>query len=145
MIKKKNIQLFEIIITSILIGLIWTIQVVHYPSFLYVGTNDYNAFHTFHMGAISLIAAPLMIFEVLFAFLSLKLKIYKGPKTTFSVFLILILIWLTTFFVTVPIHNQLLVTKNEQLIHKLVLMNWIRTFLWTLKLFILVKNDNVRK
>jgi hypothetical protein len=145
MISQKSSQLFEIIITSILVGLIWTIQVVHYPSFLYVGTNDYMAFHNFHMGAITLIATPLMIMEVLFAFLSLKFHNYQSSKTTFCVFFILIAIWLTTFFITVPIHNQLLVTKNEQFIHKLVLMNWIRTFLWTLKLFILVKNDNVRK
>lgn len=43
------------------------------------------------------------------------------------------LIWLSTFLIQVPIHQQLAKGKDLGLIDRLVRTNWIRTILWTLK------------
>ena len=60
-----------------LVGLIWTIQVVHYPSFSYVDNDHYIDFQHFHMRAITYIVMPLMLFELAFEIYRLsKLIIY---------------------------------------------------------------------
>jgi hypothetical protein len=49
-----------------------------------------------------------------------------------SIFLIII-IWLSTFGLQVPIHKQLQTGKDEACIKRLVTTNWIRTIAWSLK------------
>jgi len=46
---------------------------------------------------------------------------------------LVLLIWLSTFLIQVPIHNQLGIGKDSFLIKRLVQTNWIRTILWTSK------------
>jgi hypothetical protein len=48
-------------------------------------------------------------------------------------FAVVALIWLVTFFVQVPLHNQLSDGYDESTVHKLINTNWIRTALWSLK------------
>lgn len=133
----KNAVLAELIITSILVGLIWVIQVLTYPSFEFVGVDNYTDYHRFHVAAITPLVAPLMIFEFIFS--SYNLYLLNYPKF-WSIFLILliIIIWIATAFFSVPIHNQLVLSKDIFLIKKLVFSNWIRTSLWTLRLFVLI-------
>jgi hypothetical protein len=50
----------------------------------------------------------------------------------FSGFLVFI-VWLSTFGLQVPIHNQLQTGKEDLLIKRLVTTNWIRTAAWSLK------------
>lgn len=44
-----------------------------------------------------------------------------------------LLIWLSTFLIQVPLHNALGVEKDTEAIRRLVQTNWIRTILWTVK------------
>lgn len=133
---KLKIQIIEIIITSILVGLIWTIQLVHYPSFAYVGPNEYVSFHSFHVAAITPFVGSLMIFEFVCFLLSMKYGVYKLFNQGLVVLILLMIIWGTTLFVSVPTHNQLLLGKSDLLITRLVTTNWIRTIAWSLKLAI---------
>ncbi len=43
------------------------------------------------------------------------------------------IVWLSTFVLQVPIHNQLKTGKENMLIRRLVATNWIRTAAWSLK------------
>ncbi len=118
------------VVTSILFGLILTIQLVHYPSFKYVSREAFFDFHKFHKMSISVIVIPAMLLEIVIAgFLSL----YVQDALDHLNFLLVVIIWLSTFFISVPLHNHLTLKKTDFLIHKLVLTNWIRTLSWKAK------------
>ncbi len=115
-----------------LVGLIWTIQVVHYPSFRFVDKKKYDDFQQFHMSAVTFVVMPVMVIE-LFSGLVLTLTLYKNIWFVLS-FLTLLFIWAWTFFVNVPIHSKLIHDSSDDLIKSLVRSNWPRTVGWCLKL-----------
>lgn len=120
--------LTQIFCCFFLTGLIWVIQLVHYPSFEFVD-GAFVDFHRFHSQRISWIVIPLMLVELASAMaLAAENPSHYGLNA-----LGVALIWLSTFFLSVPIHNQLVDGKNQELIAQLVLSNWPRTVLWTLR------------
>jgi hypothetical protein len=134
----KILILSEFICTSMLTGLIWTIQLINYPQLRLVGENEFRPFHFFHMNAITPLVAPLMILELFFCAINFIQHNFSSQYSYLSFFL-LCCIWGTTFFLSVPLHEKILLkNKNMKLINKLVLTNWIRTAGWTLKLFLLI-------
>ena len=54
--------------TFVMVGIIWIVQLVHYPSFAFVDVTRYIEFQTFHERNISFIVVPLMVVEALCAF-----------------------------------------------------------------------------
>lgn len=126
----------EIFITFFLTGLIWTIQRVHYPSFIYIDNKDYLDFQYFHMRRITQIVAPLMLTE-------LALSLVNLYKSSFEALFIIntalvVLIWLNTFFWNIPLHKKLTLKKEPLIIKELVISNWPRTILWTIKSLLLL-------
>lgn len=124
-----DLSTINLCISWALFGLIWVIQLVHYPTFEFVDSTNFLAFHQHHTKTITLIVMPLMLGELGLSiyFVKQQSSIYLGP-------LILVgLIWLSTFFIQVPIHHTLGAGKDSFLIQKLVNTNWIRTILWTIK------------
>ena len=53
-------------------------------------------------------------------------------------FVLILSLWLVTFFISVPLHNKLGQARHEQIIQKLIGTNWIRTLLWTLRTLIIL-------
>ena len=64
MLPNNFVLLGHLIFTSIMTGVIWVIQIVHYPSFHFIEKESYTAFQKFHMNSISLIVVPVMILEL---------------------------------------------------------------------------------
>ena len=131
-------ELFNVhlIVTSAIVGVIWMVQLVHYPSFLYVDKNKYKLFQEFHMSRIGFIVVPLMTVELITG--ALLLIIYKLSNIYFfSSILLLVGIWFLTAIVFTRIHSKLLNGYSEKLIHDLVSFNWIRTIMWTTRLVLL--------
>jgi len=63
------------------------------------------------------------------------LVVRSGFNGDWSIPFVLILIaWISTFFIQIPIHNRLEDGKDDQQIQKLISSNWIRTVCWTAKL-----------
>ena len=114
--------------------LIWLIQIVHYPSFRYIDAAQFSDFHHHHTNMITLIVLPLMLCELM----NVLWISYKVGFSSIFILLsaIVILIWLTTFLVSVPLHNQMVQFKNAVAIEKLISTNWVRTILWTAKVTI---------
>lgn len=114
-----------------LMGLIWTIQLVHYPSFHFVDKNGFSEFHSFHNRRISFLVVPFMITELITS------GLLWWNDEVFSLnaigFYIVCLIWLSTFLLSVPNHAKLAKGKDDSVINSLVNTNWVRTVLWTLK------------
>ena len=125
------IDLILLAVSWALVGLIWTIQLVHYPSFAYIEPTEFSAFHQHHTTSIALIVLPLMVAE-------LGLSTYLAYQHAFRwnyllPLIIVIAIWASTFFISVPIHNLLATLKDDVNIQELVHTNWTRTLLWTAK------------
>ena len=136
MLPNNFVLLGHLIFTSIMTGVIWVIQIVHYPSFHFIEKELYTAFQKFHMNKISIIVIPIMLAELITGVMLFLDKSSKSPFLIIS-FVILVLIWLITGVFFSKAHNELIAGYQELVINQLVAMNWIRTLLWTLRLLLL--------
>ena len=117
-------------------GLIWTIQLVHYPLFLKVGPDHFVDYEHEHTTKISYLVIPSMITELA---TGIFLAVSNGITSIYGLlFLLLSLIWLSTFSLQVPLHNALNHSYDPEKIRRLVNTNWIRTLAWTLRSLILL-------
>ena len=58
------IFLLNLVLSLFAVGLIWTIQLVHYPSMKYIPEDRFTEYHNFHSMRISILAMPLMFTEM---------------------------------------------------------------------------------
>ncbi len=124
----------NLISTWYMVGLIWMVQVVHYPLFARVGQKDYVQYQKLHQDWITPIVGVPMIVELLTAILLLR---YAAKGTSLMLVWIalglLIVIWLSTAFLQVPCHHQLSQAFDADAHRRLVSTNWVRTAAWTLR------------
>jgi hypothetical protein len=118
-----------------LVILIWMIQILIYPSFLYYSDDVFIKAMRAHQRKMTLIVFPLMMSELILSIY--HVFNYRSLYAMVSLFLV-ILIWLSTIFIQMPIHERLLINKNQSEIYALIKTNWIRTVLWSIKLLILI-------
>ena len=131
-----NFLFLLIIINSILVGVILMTQILSYPLLLKLSKSDFYDYYNSYTKRISFIVIPLMIFEVL---LSIILNTILNNFYLFASNILLLVIWGSTFFIQVPIHNKLSSNHSYSLINKLIFTNWIRTIAWIFKLMTLIK------
>ena len=118
--------------TFYMTGLIWMVQVVHYPLFAKVGTEQYVPYQTSHQTLTTIVVGPPMLIELLTAALLLWLRPVAVPLWLVVVGLILlILIWISTACIQVPCHEKLTRGFDANVHARLVISNWIRTIGWT--------------
>ena len=122
--------------TLALFGLIWFVQIVHYPLHALVGPVEFPRYEAEHATRTGYIAAPLMILE-LATTAAILLPRFRPPSVpalgAWLGFVLVLLLWLSTFFIQVPLHNRLHRTRDGRALQLLVRTNWIRTLLWTLR------------
>lgn len=114
-----------------MLGLIWFVQLVHYPLFAEVGSGRFVAYEQQHTRRTSWVTAPIMLLELGTA----VLLVYYHQRTGFYWLNLagVTLLWLSTFFIQVPLHNRLIRVYDAGAIKKLVQTNWIRTVIWTVR------------
>jgi hypothetical protein len=127
------ISALHILSTFFLTGLIWTIQWLHYPGFKFSDLEQWGEYHRFHSSRITMIVFPMMFLELMTGFM---LLIDKQNTIMGINLLTILLIWASTIFISVPIHTLLANQFSLDEIQNLVLTNWIRTFLWTIRSFV---------
>jgi len=116
-------------VTAALAGLIWVVQVVHYPLFAAVGPDEFTRYEQRHRARITILVGPLMAVEGLAA---LALVLAPGDRTLPMLGLGLLgAIHASTVCLQVPLHEQLSRHYDGRLIARLVRTNWIRTIGWT--------------
>jgi hypothetical protein len=125
----------ELIFTLVMTGLIWSVQIFHYPIFPFVDRNRSTLFCQFHVKRISYLVVPLMIVELVLALLMIFSEINRLSIINLT---LLTLTWLITFIVSAPIHVRLQSNFNEQNIKNLILTNWPRTLLWSTRSLVLI-------
>ena len=123
----------------VMTGLIWFVQIVHYPLFASVGADGFSRYETKHSQLTSFVVGPPMLIE---AATSIAL-VFAGPHgpgrhelPLWAVVAGLVLvgvIWLSTAIILIPCHARLEVGFHGNTHRRLVNGNWIRTAAWTLR------------
>ncbi len=126
----------HLIATSIMVGVIWVIQLVHYPSFHFIELKQYTTFQRFHMSRISYVVVPAMLTE-LFTLIFLIIFMDKIDTLVTVSGLLLIIIWLMTAVFFSGVHQKLTSGYDKNVVNSLVKLNWGRTLLWTLRLLLI--------
>ena len=130
-----SVYIVQLTTSLFMSGLIWLVQLVHYPAFRYVNSEKFVDFEKFHTSKISLIVVPIMIIELV----SGVMLYWYYKSDFFTLILILIaLIWLVTMIFSIPSHQVLSERKCEKAINRLIITNWLRTWLWSVKSVILI-------
>lgn len=133
------VLLINLFSTFAMTGIIWLIQLTHYPSFRYVEIKAWPLFHTFHTGSITLVVAPLMMAQLLSSITLLFSPLFLNYKFLLIINLALVcVVFIATAFISVPIHNKMAEFFDSSLIDFLILTNWIRTITWTLNSALLI-------
>ena len=133
------IFLSNLVLAFIAVGLIWTIQLVHYPSMRFIPKERFVEYHNFHSIRISFLAMPLMLTELGTSLMLFYQNYNNAIQTIFLINLVIVvLIWLSTFLIQVPLHNALSKEKQSEKLSKLICTNWIRTILWTARSILMI-------
>ena len=131
--------IIHLIATSVMVGVIWVIQLVHYPSFHFIELKQYTTFQRFHMSRISYVVIPAMLTE-LFTLILFIISTGKIDSLISISGLLLILIWVMTAVFFSGVHQKLTLGYDKVIVDKLVKLNWGRTLLWTIRLFLITAN-----
>lgn len=126
--------LIQVLATWYLVGLIWTIQGVHYPLFSHVERErfaDFEARHTTRMGPLVMPAMLLELFTSVYLVLEPPAQVSTGMAVLGLV--LVVGIWGVTFFLSVPQHRRLSRGYDRAAHHRLVWTNWLRTGAWTVR------------
>ena len=120
--------------TWFMVGLIWFVQIVHYPLMRYVGSGEFVKYEQLHSSLTTWVVGPAMLIEV--ATLA-WLLCFHPPVVSRSWLgasaLLLAIIWISTQAIQVRCHAELC-QRWESAIHaRLVTSNWIRTIAWSLR------------
>ena len=128
----------HLVATLAMAGVIWTIQLVHYPLMARVGRDSFRPYHIGHSARITLLVGPLMLAELgtgVFLLLSPG-ALAMGPLAASMA--LLAVIWVTTALVQVPQHRALGAGYSGPMVRRLVLGNWVRTVAWTARAAVLM-------
>ena len=118
--------------TVFMTGVIWFVQVVHYPSFRGFEKSNFPDLMKQHQHSITIVVLPAMLVEIASAFAALFGSFGRfGTIAVWVNLVALLLIWCFTFFVSVPKHQRLLLGYDTRTIERLISTNWPRTFLWS--------------
>jgi len=128
------VLLAHVAATWMMVGLIWFVQIVHYPLFARVGTNLFAEYEIGHSRWTTWVVGPPMLVEAATALVLLLAK----PEHISSVHLwlgsiLLLIIWLSTALLQAPQHEILTRGFAAEAHRFLVTSNWIRTVAWTLR------------
>lgn len=116
--------------TWALTGLIWFVQVVHYPLLRGVGLSGFASYHEAHSRLTTLVVGPLMLVEAATAIWVAVERPLSAPAAWIGVGLLAV-VWGATFLVSVPRHTLLGAGFDAAVVDSLVATNWIRTMAWS--------------
>ena len=129
----KLLLLVHAAATLFLVGLIWFVQVVHYPLFAQVGSEAFPAYAVSHSQRTTYVVVGPMLVELITALLLVWRGLPAGtPPVLAWVGLGLVgVVWLSTMFLQVPQHSALASGFQPGPWRVLVTSNWLRTVAWT--------------
>jgi hypothetical protein len=118
--------------TLAMTGLIWFVQIVHYPLFASIDRESFSRYHPAHTSRTGFVVIPFMLLEAATALLIVALPGTGVPRVQAGTGLgLLAVVWGSTFLLQVPLHRRLGSGFDAAAIRRLVGTNWVRTITWT--------------
>ena len=128
----ENVLILQLVSTLAMTGIIWFVQIVHYPLFGKVGATSFHAYEQSHLHRTTIVVAPLMLTEAITALVLLWICPITIPlEAVVAGLLLVLLVWASTFFTQVPIHGKLSKSFDAVTHRRLVQWNWVRTIGWS--------------
>lgn len=128
-----SVLLIHAAATWFMVGLIWFVQLVHYPLMAKVSPPAFVDYARAHQRRTSFIVLPVMLIELVTA----GLVVWASDGTDIPLWLALLglgllaVIWLSTFALQVPLHHHLAKGFDATACRRLVGTNWLRTAAWS--------------
>ena len=120
--------------TLYMVGVIWFVQVVHYPLFGMVGADGFVRYSGAHSRRTGYVVGPPMLAEAATAILLLLFRPTGVPALLLWIgAALLAVVWASTALLQVPRHTRLGLGFDEAAHRELVATNWVRTVAWTLR------------
>jgi hypothetical protein len=123
-----TINILRVMVDFGLVVLIWVVQLIIYPGFKFINPNQFNHWHKRYMWLITFVVAPLMFIQA--GLVGYQVAYFPGTLSILSA-MVVVLIWILTFFYAVPVHNRLSLQYEIKDIKLLMRVNWPRTVLWS--------------
>lgn len=118
--------------TFAMVGLIWFVQIVHYPLLGRVGRAGFPKYAQLHQRRTTWVVAPIMMTELATGLWLVVAPLPSLPTwQSWTGLALLAAIWSSTACLQVPLHGRLTVGYDPQAHRWLVHTNWLRTIAWT--------------
>lgn len=130
------IPILHLAVTWYLVGLIWVVQRIVYPAMEYVDPAPDRSVvaERQHCDRMGFVVGPMMLAEGALASWMLLDGISVGRWGLPGLGAVLLLvIWLSTAFIQMPLHSTMLQGPDRIAQRRLVATNWIRTISWSLR------------
>lgn len=108
---------------------LWLVQIIIYPSFKKISKESILSWHKSYQTRVSIIMGPIMLLQMY----QITFDVFHTISSiTIIRFLLLLVSWLLTIAVSVPLHRKIERNKDlEYSIDRLIKTNLPRTFTWT--------------
>ena len=118
--------------TLYMVGVVWFVQVVHYPLFSRVGPEKFSLYSEAHSRLTTYVVGPPMLTEAATALL----LVFRRPEgvplaAALTGLALVVVVWLSTALLQVPHHTTLGSGFDRRAWSGLVLSNWVRTVAWS--------------
>lgn len=133
--------MLNLFFTAMLTGIIWMVQLVHYPGFLHVGREAALDYQRHHRRSMGYLVIPLMLTELALAtwLLFTPMTFIVMEYLNYAAFGLLAVVWFLTFLRAVPLHQTLSKKGYEpETTRKLINANWWRTIAWSLRSLVII-------
>ncbi len=125
-----DLKILQLLVDFGLVVLIWLVQLCIYPAFIYYNNQNLLRWHNSYTPKITVIVLPLMLTQL---FLSIYFLYNQKDFYSLTNSILVVLTWLSTFLIYVPLHQKITLNKNAHLnSKKLIQYNWLRVFAWNL-------------
>ena len=123
--------------TAFMAGVIWYVQLVHYPLMAGWPHEDFPRWEAVHREQTGFVVVPGMLLEGVTA----GMLLFRRPPAMPAWLLwaggaMLLAIWMSTFAIQVPLHERLASGWDAESHARLVQTNWLRTVLWSARLVV---------
>lgn len=118
--------------TLLMTGLIWFVQLVHYPMFAGLDRQRFATLHAEHSRHTGLVVSAPMLVELVTGVWLWWSSAGEDSHALWGFALVgLAVVWASTALLQIPEHARLALGWDAAAHRRLVLGNWVRTFAWT--------------
>ena len=103
----RFVLLSQLATTIFMVGLIWFVQIVHYPLFAKVGTEQFKDYEKQHQRLTTFVVMPVMLLELGTAIALIWIFPADSRLLPWIGLILLAGIWLSTWSLQVPAHDAL--------------------------------------